>query len=1020
MSRMIAPRGRLEMTWISRTTGRRASRLGLLAVIAASALITAGPASARVPGDPSTFPPAYAVPALSGNASFLGSWDPSPGVPWTVDTQAPDGSCTGTSTGGFTFTGCQVSGSHYEFTVESGGYSSYNHGTIEGDSLTGEFNDTLGHNVPYTAVREGGLSISISGAPSVALPETGTATEAFTVSLSEPSSEPVEVAYETEDGTATTADEDYSEESGTLTFAPGETSKEVDVTVDDGNGKDAEEDETYKVALRDTATPGATISPVAATATGTVTLPGFTGHSLDGKGKALPGATLTLTGRPDHGSPVTREVTTDASGAYTIAADPGEYSMYAHGVPPGQPAGLKWTPGAACPGKPSGAYCEKIYLTTYNGKLSAKVDFAYGAEDPEAENLEVMQAVQKSAFDAGGPQLTLPDGSKASSFSYSGVGLVSAGKTIVRLYGADNGALTAENVPAQLRAYSGSGSSLVELPGGPVAPLDNNLNLIEAPQFEADRKFSERTYNFVLPEAWTKTKGPITLVGTVDPEKKFVECPKCRDNDSVALTGVSFTEVPALKFIPMSLTWKQSGKTVAPTDPVAAVTRSWPYWPLPEAGLQAVGTPVSVDLTEALETVAAQLQAMPRYKGHPLGYQADSLVGCLGWNAKVKLNEACVNLIEPRLFAAEKAALPASAGSTVAVGVFNDAGLEYGVLGAANAIPGQFSYVPESSGRSAVVVHEMLHTLGFKHSGCTGPSDEEPWPANPQGQAALLGYGVNRGGGSSAGGIGGIYATTGTAAGQGWHDIMSYCEPTWPSAFNWERTLLRLSKEEAPKPFSSYPSFSGTASASSIHAARSGPVVTVNSINVAGVQTIADVEPGAHTGAGKASGYTFEALNSHGRVIAREPATAIDTHADVFEADPASDDEITILQVELPAKGLAGIALAEGKHVISTIRAPRGKLSLTVQRIARSACRRAGPLQLHFRARPGGGLFRRVRVLAVAGKKRRPIEVGSHKGTIVLKAGSRPKSDRKLIVELDDGFAAVTRAVNLPKGCRAG
>jgi hypothetical protein len=68
----------------------------------------------------------------------------------------------------------------------------------------------------------------------------GTTTAVFTVSLSAPSSLAIAVSYVTSDGTAT-AGSDYSAGSGTLTFAPGETSKTVTVLVNgDRVGEDYE------------------------------------------------------------------------------------------------------------------------------------------------------------------------------------------------------------------------------------------------------------------------------------------------------------------------------------------------------------------------------------------------------------------------------------------------------------------------------------------------------------------------------------------------------------------------------------------------------------------------------------------------------------------------------------------------------------------------------------------------------------------------------------------------------------
>jgi hypothetical protein len=77
-------------------------------------------------------------------------------------------------------------------------------------------------------------------------PDSGTANAAFVVSLSNPSYQPITVSYTTIDGSAT-AGSDYTAASGTLTFAPGETSKTVNVSV---NGDTTfEQDETFGFAL---------------------------------------------------------------------------------------------------------------------------------------------------------------------------------------------------------------------------------------------------------------------------------------------------------------------------------------------------------------------------------------------------------------------------------------------------------------------------------------------------------------------------------------------------------------------------------------------------------------------------------------------------------------------------------------------------------------------------------------------------------------------------------------------------
>jgi len=69
----------------------------------------------------------------------------------------------------------------------------------------------------------------------------------FTVTLSAPYDQPVTLSFRTANGTATTADTDYVARSGTLTFAPGETTKTVTIDVKGDNKWEA--DETFYLDL---------------------------------------------------------------------------------------------------------------------------------------------------------------------------------------------------------------------------------------------------------------------------------------------------------------------------------------------------------------------------------------------------------------------------------------------------------------------------------------------------------------------------------------------------------------------------------------------------------------------------------------------------------------------------------------------------------------------------------------------------------------------------------------------------
>ncbi|HKA05799.1 MAG TPA: Calx-beta domain-containing protein, partial [Gemmataceae bacterium] len=75
----------------------------------------------------------------------------------------------------------------------------------------------------------------------------GTTPFIFTVTLSAASGQTVTVNYATANGTATTSNSDYTAKSGTLTFAPGETSKTITISV--RGDRRIEANETFFVNL---------------------------------------------------------------------------------------------------------------------------------------------------------------------------------------------------------------------------------------------------------------------------------------------------------------------------------------------------------------------------------------------------------------------------------------------------------------------------------------------------------------------------------------------------------------------------------------------------------------------------------------------------------------------------------------------------------------------------------------------------------------------------------------------------
>jgi hypothetical protein len=132
--------------------------------------------------------------------------------------------------------------------------------------------------------------------------DSGSTNAAFTVSLSAASTSSVTVAYDTSAGTATSG-ADYTAASGTLTFAPGQTSKVITVSV--MGDTTVEEDETFTVNLL--SANGATIDDNQAA--GTIT---------NDDVAPPPSGDFTFTISSDWGSGITAQVALHNSGATAV------------------------------------------------------------------------------------------------------------------------------------------------------------------------------------------------------------------------------------------------------------------------------------------------------------------------------------------------------------------------------------------------------------------------------------------------------------------------------------------------------------------------------------------------------------------------------------------------------------------------------------------------------------------------------------------------------------------------------
>jgi Ca2+-binding RTX toxin-like protein len=134
------------------------------------------------------------------------------------------------------------------------------------NSASVNLNSTAFSYSDFTIINDLPPIVTIANAPPVAEGQSGTSIANFTVTLSNPTTRTVIVPYSTADGTATTGDNDYvGTSTGSITFLPGETSKNISVVIN--SDSKVESDETFTVTL---GTPTNGTLGTTITATGTI------------------------------------------------------------------------------------------------------------------------------------------------------------------------------------------------------------------------------------------------------------------------------------------------------------------------------------------------------------------------------------------------------------------------------------------------------------------------------------------------------------------------------------------------------------------------------------------------------------------------------------------------------------------------------------------------------------------------------------------------------------------------------
>lgn len=211
----------------------------------------------------------------NGSGSAWNNWTLEFDAPWTINGNVTNA---GTTT---------KNGNHYTITP-----ANWNTSIASGGVLHLEFGTATSDTTPPTNIKINGQPVAglvpgVSVAPVSVTEGSGAGNAVITISLEGAHTSPIYVSYATSNGTAV-AGTDYTAASGSVTFAPGETSKTVNVPIT-GNTS-AQPDRTFTVSLA-----GVTGQPLPRFVTGkqsaTVTI-----LDDDGGGSNGTGTPLVLTG----------------------------------------------------------------------------------------------------------------------------------------------------------------------------------------------------------------------------------------------------------------------------------------------------------------------------------------------------------------------------------------------------------------------------------------------------------------------------------------------------------------------------------------------------------------------------------------------------------------------------------------------------------------------------------------------------------------------------------------------------
>ncbi len=625
---------------------------------------------------------------------------------------------------------------------------------------------------------------------------------------------------------------------------------------------------------------------------------------------------------------------------------------------------------------------------------------APGAVDLQINDVEVTQAIQPERTYTAGPPPTNTLGDRpeieprSRAYGPPEVGLQANGKTVVRMFATlRNGtAGGVSNIPATLSAVTADGRTL-----GPIQ-ADSKPAVIQVGDTTvgtAQRTDPAGAYTFTLPQAWT-APGTVELVARLNPAGIGCEGP-CVNRTTFRLTGVTFQQTQRPKVVPIALT--DGGVYPVGNDGLPI------YDPHPVFDVAQMLAPLDLDI---------------------YGYHAQAEVGDL-INAPEVFITSCFLGIEFEPICSEDSYTPDQPeyreylqGELMdrVEDAADDAGIDdcdkipIGLVTAGNGtLPGVMRGEWENKGffecaigYAAVsrpftaVAHEIQHAFARPHAsqgcGATGDQEGESWPPDNRGLLGGIGLDVRAGSGGAQGphrimygGVDGLPAEL--------FDLMGYCANdgapgnAWISPRGWGNVIGFRQSELKARPAAPK---QGTARELHVTAIES----STGQLGITGVSPL-DGEPAAPA----PSGYTIEARNEAGALLASAPAGATQLAdgggilIDGTVAAPAGTTQVFVWRGT--EAGTRRLASANAPKV--SLASPKGGSrvsgkNMTVRWKASDADGpEGGPLEATVEYAPNGKSFSAVYT--------GPAETGAAQIRRSLLAGS---DKAKVRVTVDDGF----------------